>query len=73
MSDWCFLCRAKRYENLLDFFSGFSPSQLSFATLYQPNLGLDTKGDGVEHYEKSRRMYGGIVAREHPVEFRVDG
>ena len=29
-------------------------------------------GDGVEDYEESRRMYGGIMAREHPVEFRVD-
>jgi hypothetical protein len=37
-----------------------------------PNLSLDTEGDGVEDYEKSRRMYGGIMARENPVEFRVD-
>jgi hypothetical protein len=42
------------------------------ATLYQPNFSLDTKGDGVEDYEKSRRMYGGIAVGEHPVEFRVD-
>jgi len=27
----------------------------------------------MEDYEKSRRMYAGITAREHPVEFRVDG
>jgi len=36
------------------------------------NLSLDTKGDGVEHYERGRKMYGGIMARERPVEFRVD-
>ena len=29
-------------------------------------------GDDVEDYEKGRRMYGGIVAREHSGEFRVD-
>jgi hypothetical protein len=34
---------------------------------------LDTKGDSVEDNEKSRRMCGGIVVRENPVEFRVDG
>jgi hypothetical protein len=44
----------------------------SSATLYQPNLSLDTKGDGVEDYEKSRRMYGGIVAGEHSGDFGVD-
>ena len=29
-------------------------------------------GDGVEDYEKGRRMYGGITVWEHPVEFGVD-
>jgi hypothetical protein len=35
---------------------------------------LDTKQKGkvVEDCEKSRRIYGGFVAREHSVEFRVD-
>jgi len=36
----------------------------------QPQLGY--RGDGVEDYEKSRRMYDGIMVRENPVEFRVD-
>jgi hypothetical protein len=46
----------------------------SLATLYHPYFGLDTKQKGkvVEDCEKSRRIYGGIVAREHSVEFRVD-
>jgi hypothetical protein len=29
-------------------------------------------GNLVEDYDKSRRRYGGIAVREHPVEFRVD-
>jgi hypothetical protein len=33
---------------------------------------LDTQGDGVEDYEKNRRMYGGIMVREHSGEFGVD-
>ena len=40
--------------------------------LYQVQPQLGYRGDGVEDYEKSRRMYSGIVAREHSGEFRVD-
>jgi hypothetical protein len=45
---------------------------VSFGSLWYTKLSLDTKEDGVEDHGRNRSRCGGIMAKEHPVEFRAD-
>jgi hypothetical protein len=58
---------------LLDSRSCSQPMSIltAFSVASLPQLGYKG-GNWVEDYEKSTRMYGGIMTREHSVEFSLD-